>query len=498
MRVSAWAVGVALTVFSMAWAADVPLVAKAKASDAMGALRPFNQEDYSLAFDALTSSADLERAFQVAAEAVRQRPNDMTWRLKLARVCDWTNRSEDAAGHWKALFQSGNSATETIQAMLRLQHLMDDPEVALKVWAIVARQRQLTEQEWRNVYELYESASAPEHGSSFFEMQYRRFKHPYLLELAAVLAEHAGNAVRASSLYAERSGLQPFSMDMLMRAVVSLVRQDRMQDALTLMQRHEPQVDGNTFAFWQLLSQIAWEQNAHDAAQASYQRLTKLPQATVGDWSRLIYLVRQNHPDQAAALSLEAYRRFGTVDLLMQALGIYGEAGDFAAQERALKGLSASELTQAEKITQFLLIRAQLHRHNKHSDLAWQDLRQALLQAPDSDEVSVAALWFLIDQARVDDLIAWTRERTSAGETPSRPDRSTHSGNLLTASGTAEGAIASSAAAFPARRPKTRIFVKAFPPMRLAPSTPPETSPQTKRPGIEVLPSKSIGTPPVK
>ena len=357
-----------------------------------------------LAFDALTGAADLERAYQVAAEAVRQRPSDMSWRLKLARISTWTNRDEAAAEHWRALFQSGNFSPETINAMLRLLPSIEDPGVALKVWAVVIQRRTLTELEWRGVYRLFEDTSQPDQGSVFFELQYRRLKHPYLLELAAVLAEHAENVARASSLYAERSGLQPFSMDMLLRAVVSLVRQDRLQEALTLMQRSEHQVEAGDFVFWQLLSQLAWEQHAYDSAQKGYEVLAKLPQATDDDWSRLIYLVRHKHPDQAAGLSLEAYRRFGTPDLLMQALGIYGESGNYAAQARALKTLSAAELAEAEKFTKFLLIRAQIHRHNKQPDLAWLDLRQALILAPDSDEVSVTALWFLIDQKRLVEL----------------------------------------------------------------------------------------------
>lgn len=407
-----WIGSVAVACLSLAQAATPPAAQQAKASRATEVLRPFNQEDYLLAFDAMSSVRDLEQAFQIASEAVKQRPTDMEWRLKLARICDWTERYSEAAGHWKILFQSGNRSAETLQAMIRLMPQLGEPETALQVWAVLAQRRPLTEKEWRDVYELYESAAQPNEGSLFFELQYRRLKHPYLLELAAVLAENAANVARASSLYVERSELQPFSMDMLLRAVVSLIRQDRQPEALTLMQRHEPKIEAGDLVFWQILSQIAWEQRAYDSAQVGYERLTKLPQATAGDWSRLIYLVRQKHPDQAASLSMEAYRRFGTPDLLMQALGIYGEISNVAAQARVLQTLSATELAQAEKITQFLLIRAQIHRNNKQPDLAWRDLRQAMLQAPDSDEVGVTALWFLIDQKRVTDLAALLRQRS--------------------------------------------------------------------------------------
>lgn len=376
-------------------------------------LLPFNQEDFLLAHDVLLGSGDLARAFQVARQAVQQAPQDSTWRRKLAHVAEWTQRPVVAAEQWRALFQQGDHSQETVSAVIRLALLLDDPSIALQAWAVRAQHTTLTDAQWEDIFELYESAVEPAKGSRFFEAQFRQKKIPLLLEYAARLAEHAGDDERAGTLYSQRAQLEPFSMDAVLRAVVSLIRRDHMREALALMQTHEEKVPADASEFWRLLSQVAWELRDYEAAQGAYQRFAQTPQATVADWSRLVFLVRQKHPAQAAGLALDAYRRFGALDQLVLGLGIYAEMGDFPAQARVFKSLDAEALAAAEQEVRFLLIRAQYEQRQKKPDLAWIDLRRALQKSPEETDVVLASLWFLIDEARADDLALAMRQYAS-------------------------------------------------------------------------------------
>ncbi|NMM14726.1 MAG: tetratricopeptide repeat protein [Rhodoferax sp.] len=376
-------------------------------------LLPFNQEDFVLAYDVLLGSGDLARAFQVARQAVQQAPQDSTWRRKLAQVAEWTQHPLVAAEQWRALFQQGDHSQETVLAVIRLALLLDDPSIALQAWAVRAKQTTLTAAQWEDIFELYESAVEPAKGSRFFEAQFRQKKIPLLLEYAARLAEHAGDDERAGALFTQRAQLDPFSMDAVLRAVVSLIRRDHMREALSLMQTHEDKVPADASEFWRLLSQVAWELRDYEAAQGAYQRFAQTPQATTADWSRLVFLVRQKHPAQAAGLALDAYRRFGALDQLVLGLGLYAEMGDFQAQARVFKSLDAEALAAAEQEVRFLLIRAQYEQRQKKPDLAWVDLRRALQKSPDETEVVLASLWFLIDEARADDLALALRHYAS-------------------------------------------------------------------------------------
>lgn len=367
-------------------------------------LLPFNQEDFVLAYDVLLGSGDLARAFQVARQAVQQAPRDRAWRRKLAQVAEWTQRPVLAAEQWRALFQQGDQSEATVSAVIRLALLLDDPSIALQAWAVRAQQTTLIDAQWKDIFDLYESAAQPAKGSRFFEAQFRQKNIPVLLEYAARLAENAGEDERAGTLYAQRAQLDPFSMDVVLRAVVSLIRRDHMREALSLMQTHEAKVPEDASEFWRLLSQVAWELRDYEAAQGAYQRFAQTPQATTADWSRLVFLVQQKHPAQAAGLALDAYRRFGALDQLVLGLGLYAEMGDFQAQARVFKSLGTEALAAAEQEVRFLLIRARYEQRQKKPDLAWVDLRRALQKSPDETEVVLASLWFLIDEARVDDL----------------------------------------------------------------------------------------------
>jgi polysaccharide biosynthesis protein PelB len=373
-------------------------------------LRPFDPQDFALAYDVLLGAGDLQRAFLVAHRAVQVLPNDRPWRRKLAQVSDWTKRPEVAAQQWLALFTLGDRATDTLQAVIRLAPLAEQPMLALQAWAELAKRQPLSDGQWRDVFNLYEMAAEPLKGSQFFEAQFAAGKNPNLLEFSAQLAERAGDDVRAQSLYSQRAAIAPFSMDVMLRAVVLMIRLDKMQDALALLQEHQHQVPAQAMTYWHLLGQVAWEVRAYDASKAAYAHYVGQPEATLEDWYRLIFLVRQEHPAQAADLAIQAYKRFGNVEQLLLALGVYAELGDTAAQARVYAELGGVATDSLVTDTRFLMLRAQFYQRQKKSALAWADYRQALKQAPKNTEVALASFWFLIDGQRVELLPALMRQ----------------------------------------------------------------------------------------
>jgi len=376
-------------------------------------LLPFNQQDFALAFDVLVGAGDLSHAFAVAQKAVISVPQDSAWRRKLARVSEWTQQPVVAVEQWLALFQQGDRSPETVAAVIRLAPLVDKPMLAVQAWIAHAEKSPMTDTQWHDIFVLYESASEPIQGSHFFEAFFKTKKYPLLLEYAAQLAENAGDDERALALLQQRAKLEPFSVNIVLRAVVNLVRRDQLQQALALLRTHEHQVPAASFEYWRLLSQIAWDAGHFEIATGAYRRYADLPQATSADWSRLIFLVRQKHPAQAAHLSMDAYRRFGAIDQLLLGLGIFAEQGDFAAQERIFKSLDANARDSAEQNVRFLMIRAQFYQHQKQSDLAWLDLRRALQKSPQEADVVLANLWFLIDGQRTEWLSRYLKAYSS-------------------------------------------------------------------------------------
>ena len=373
--------------------------------EASAPLRRFQQDDFLLAYEVFVGNNQLESALRVARAAVRARPTDRAWRRRLAQIAEWLAYTDIAAEQWRALYAMGDRSENTVSSLLRLSNALDDPLAALPVWLHLADQQALSKEQWEQVYWLFEDASEPARGSRFFEAQYRTRYQPQLLELAARLALHAGDEERALALYRERTGIEPFDTDPLLQAVFIQLRRDQYSSALALMRAHMGKVPDSEVDFWRLLGQLAWEAGDYATSQAAYERGVGSPRIEAGDWTRLIFLTRQNNPQRAAELSFIAWRRYGSMDLLLQTLEIHAERGELSAQGRIYDSLDAAQRAQAERNLAFLLGRAQYHQRRQQSRLAWADLQQALLLAPADDNTIVAALWFLVEAG-------WPRELT--------------------------------------------------------------------------------------
>jgi hypothetical protein len=385
-----------------------------------GSLRAFNQDDYALAFTVFLGNRDLPRALRVASEAVRSVPTNLEWRRKLARLADWTSQPLLAWEHWYYLFQHGDRTPETSSAVLRLAPLAAQPDPAITVWKARAVRANLTPQQWEDLRALFEMADRVPEASRYFEDQYRRHADLKLLEYAAQLADYTGDDARAMALYQERANAKPFSLDAATRAVLYLIRKDRLRDAFALLQAHRDKVPPDADEFWRTLGNTAWELQESAAAESAYRVYAQGKDATISDWSRLIYLARQRSPALGAELSLSAYQRFGRLDDLLYALDIYGQLADFNSQKRAVGGLSPAQLQLAQANPQFLLLRAQLYQRQGEPDKAWADLRQAMALAPGNSQMGASALWFLIDQGRTTDMAALLR--VLQRESPNSPD----------------------------------------------------------------------------
>ena len=75
--------------------------------------------------------------------------------------------------------------------------------------------------------------------SHYFEAQYRRYADPKLLDYAAQLAGYTGDDARALTLYEERANTKPFSLEAATRAVIYLIRKDRLRDAFSDLPRDD-------------------------------------------------------------------------------------------------------------------------------------------------------------------------------------------------------------------------------------------------------------------
>lgn len=375
-------------------------------------MRPFDAEDYALAFTAFLGNGDRESAFRVARKAVASVPGDAEWRRKLARVAEWTQRPLVAWEQWDALFRQGDHSSETLAAVQRLAPLANQSGEALNIWRIRLQQpaaaQALSEAQWRDIYDLFQadSAALALEGSKFFEQQYRRGHKTLLLDHAARLAEDGGDDERALRLYSERVTLAPFSQTATLRAAILLLRRDRGQQAYELLLSQRQAAGKEAEPYWNLFIALALDLAHTETAEQAMRQLAGTAQAKRFDWPRLIVEIRSTQPERAAELALELWRRAQDPQQFADAFEYYVDQGRIAQQKRLLAELSPQALASLERDSHFRMLRARHYQALRRNEAAWQDMQQALILRPESDEVLVSMLWFLIDQHRMTELRA--------------------------------------------------------------------------------------------
>lgn len=369
-----------------------------------GALRNANPEDMALAYDVLVSAGDLSSAFKIAQAAVHLLPADRSWRIKLARIAEWTQHPQIAAQQWAALFQEGARDTDTLSNITRLAWQVEDLRLPLEAWQLLAKRNPLTATQALEILKLYEELAQPAEGSMFFESQYLLRGDPVFLDYAARLAAHAGDDSRTLKLQILRSQSEPFSLSAVLDVVMMYVRSNRLSQALAFMQSHQTRIPAEASTFWRLLGEVAWDLQQVEVARNAYSNYVKSPSATNDDWARLVSLALPVAPERAASIALEAYRRFGTLPLLLQAMEIYAAAADIDKLHQTLALLQGNALVEAEKSSRFLLLRARYAQARQQPDSAWTDLRRAMELDPQNKNVGLTGLWFLIEQQRKPEL----------------------------------------------------------------------------------------------
>lgn len=368
------------------------------------ALRNSSPEDMALAYGVLVSTGDLQPAFQIAQAAVSAMPSDRAWRIKLAHVAEWTQRPQIAAQQWAALFALGARDTDTLNNVTRLAWQLDELAIPLAAWQTLAQKAPLSSQQALEVLKLFDESGEAAAGSLFFEDQYRQRGDLTLLEFAAQLSIHAGDDARTLYLQTLRSQLQPFSLRAVLDVVMAHVRGNRLPEALAFMQKHQDSIPAQAAEFWRLLGEIAWELQQTDTARQAYEKYVLSTSATVDDWMRLVTLGMALDPEQAARIALEAYRRFGTLATLTQALELYANAGNVSGLREAFALVQGEALARAESSPRFLLLRARYAQSMRQSNSAWSDLRRAMELDPRAKDVGLTGLWFLIEQQRTAEL----------------------------------------------------------------------------------------------
>jgi hypothetical protein len=387
---------------------------------------PFDDGIYTLGFEAFLDNRRLEDAWQVAASAVRQAPDNLPWRERLARVSEWTGRPAMALTHWLYLARA-KASDEAWQAILRLAPGLFDDQALLLALEHQLRQKPGDRALVVELVATFERLGQPREAMRFLEQEYRRHKQPQLLLGMAELAERMGEDEQALALWQSFMATNALTAAQSVHVATLYLLRGEQASALAILESVAATDAADAAAaggagYWRLRASLAAQLGDDKKAAAAYRQLLAGKEALAVDHANLAGLLLDEYALEAARVSSDGWLRFRDSQLLLQALGLYATAARWPEMGKLISSLSAEESAQLRQQASFLRLSAQYLMATGQRRLALADLDAAFALAADNADVQQALLWLLIESGEGKRL----RNLMAAHERHWQPDPAMH------------------------------------------------------------------------
>jgi predicted Zn-dependent protease len=382
-------------------------------------MKPYNEEDYSLAFSVFVAAGELENAWTVAEQAVIQQPENLIWRKRLAQISEWLQKPEIAYEQWRYLFQKNNQDKQVIEAMNRLAPAMGDDEMRLSLWLAQHNLEQLTVKQLAEVSDLFEANDQALTGAQQLEQSYARNHNPNYLSAAARLYDRMGQPSEALIRYQQLLKLPKIQSNWVLAAAIMQLRLRNPQAAQQTMQTYSAKLDDADAEFWALLGDLSWSQQQDNATQLAYQQLAKQQALNPIQQERLFAVMLTQYPEQTAQVAFAFYEQQQDIRFLIRALSYNAQQQDWLAFGQNLAKLPPATQATLNEHADFLVLRAQYYLQTKQIPLADSDIQHAATLQPMDADIQSQVLWYYIDRDDTSNLQGFVdNHRNQALSTP--------------------------------------------------------------------------------
>lgn len=384
----------------MAWnASGWAMVRTAAAGKRASPGLPFDDKTYQLGYEVFLENRNLEDAWRVADAAVRQAPQNMVWRERLAQVSEWSGRPQVALDNWLAIAQATQREDAWKSVMRLAPGLFDDR-------ALVAGLRHQLSQRpgdlamQRALVQAYERQAEPQPAIDYLQAHGSTPESQILL---AQLAERAGQHKVALDAWKRvlRDPEQRTPANTMPAAVLAFLQGERelglewLKDAQSRVPAHMSEEAD----YWRLLGEVAQKQRQEDLSLKAFRRLLEMPDATARDFDEVINLLMRTNRREAAQVSLRAWEQFHDPRHLTQAFYMLEDQGDWNRIGQQLALVMADTKLAGMLLEQpaFLHAAALYYQRAGQAHKALALLQRGLKLDPGSTLMRQSLLWLLVD-----------------------------------------------------------------------------------------------------
>lgn len=415
--------------------------AKADVAQATAEGKPFNADDYELAYRVFLAAGNLDQAMRVAQTAVQKQPGQMVWRERLAQVAEWNRQPTIALQSWLEYAQATNDERAWNNVMRLAPGLSDDRAY------LAALRHRATRGDLKTVDEVvaaYERLGEPEAAMAFLDSLSNGPHAREVMERNAELAERAGQDDRAFAIYGQlerRFGARP---QYAVKRANMLYVKGRISQAMDAMLPARAKAGPKDTLYWRTFTELAKLTQRDELLRDAYRQMLisvgepqdaecmKMPPGAArndclsevrdteeADFSNLIAYYDKT-PIDAGRIAEAGWNKHRKISQLELAVYYYTRAHAWIRLERLLSSLTPEERREANQSARFVMRRAEYYRATGQRDKSLADLRHAV-SLPDADSETFAGLlWALVDMGTDDEVRAvMTRLRREAEDDPS-------------------------------------------------------------------------------
>ncbi len=368
--------------------------------------RPFQSEDWDLAWQAFIGSGAVDDAYVLARSAVRARPRSHLWWTRLAQAALWSGRPQ-AALDAQAYLALDLGEKSHLQPALKLATELENDQQSLRLIRTMIRDGLATPAQRGMLADLYMATGQPDQAVQALARQYRRHPNPDLLwRQASILRQMGQPAQELAVLRAYRKRYGPVPRVMLAIATREYLSGQPQAALDTLLQAQARATPGQT-AYWNTLSGLAWMLGRYRLAARSARILIEHGKADATLYLRVVYVEQYTQPEQAFAVAERGWKATRDPALFQAMLAIASSRQPATPWlKRAFAALAPDQVRRFADQPFYWTSLATLRAAQGRFGDAQAAYLHALRLAPRDNTILAGYLWLHLDHRNVSDLRA--------------------------------------------------------------------------------------------
>ena len=342
--------------------------------------------------------AHLQHAKKYAHKLVLLRPGNNKYRKQLAQLYEWTGNPVAAQKQWQILANNTKSAT-AIKHVLRLAKANYDDSATLKMLALIARKRRLTNKERLQQIAIYKRQGqlklAQTMLKKYLSLNQNDKKNWFQL---AMLYENQNDYKAAIQVWHKIEILFPDDADAKNRQIKLHWYYQNHNKAYALATTLDNNLDNiSNIDLLKILMELGWRNQDTDLLYNASKNLIKYDNKNEAAYKWLLSIADEKHDaEQAVALAETAWKNTGKTIYLYLALNTSVKENNTRLANYLITLALQSDISHRE-MSDYVQIKAELEDKNQNYALAAKYYEYALLLNPDSHSIHVGLLWSLLN-----------------------------------------------------------------------------------------------------